>query len=433
MMYELYLGDCLVELKKLADESVDSIVTDPPAGISFMGKKWDSDKGGRTVWVAWMTEVATECLRVLKPGGHAFVWAIPRTSHWTGWAWEDAGFEARDKVYHLFGTGFPKSHNVSKAIDKQAGAEREVVGRKDGERYKYDFANTSGKFVNTRDADKSDRRNDIGNITAPATEEAKTWDGWGTALKPAAEEWWLFRKPFNGTVASNVLQYGTGAINIDGCRVPLDGEKQPAGSAKRVFKSNQYTDEKIYGDNKITPPEGRFPANLIHNGSDEVVSMFPETKKAGNKKASDMRNGTSVFGIGQIMVNPEIPGDNGGSAARFFYCAKASRSERNEGLIDPGPRRKRNDTTGGKYAEAPNPIGSNTHCTVKPLALMRYLCRMITPPNGIVVDPFMGSGTTGCACAEEGFRFIGIEMEEDSFQIAERRIEHWYNKGKNND
>ena len=186
-MHDLYNGDCLDYLKTHPDNMFDSIVTDPPAGIAFMGKDWDKDKGGRDAWIAWMTEIAEECLRVLKPGAHALVWALPRTSHWTATAWEDAGFEVRDRVSHLFGSGFPKSHNISKAIDKMAGAEREVIGINQ---------NVKGRTI--REIETLNVGAGAGNdtsITAPATPEAQQWDGWGTALKPCMEDWWLLRKP----------------------------------------------------------------------------------------------------------------------------------------------------------------------------------------------------------------------------------------------
>jgi len=204
MIHQVLNGDCLEVLRGMADNSVDSIVTDPPAGIAFMGKEWDRDKGGRDAWIAWMRSVAAECLRVIKPGGHAFVWAIPRTSHWTGMAWEDAGWQPRDKCYHIFGSGFPKSHNLS------------------GE-----------------------------------------WNGWGTALKPAAEEWWLFRKPLAGTVAANVLAWGTGALNVDGCRVGDDvvgwgggqgGSPDPTQSKGRNYRM---------AAGEARPVTGRWPANLV--------------------------------------------------------------------------------------------------------------------------------------------------------------------------
>jgi site-specific DNA-methyltransferase (adenine-specific) len=235
MEIKILHGDCIEVMRGMSDNSVDSIVTDPPAGISFMGKNWDKDKGGRLHWISWMAEVASECLRVIKPGGHALVWAIPRTSHWTGMAWDDAGWLPRDKIYHCFGSGFPKSLSVSKEIDRIAGAEREVIGK--------------GKSGSPNSHNNYNIKTDVDNggyefggeytYTAPATPEAKRWDGWGTAMKPAIEEWWLFRKPFKGTVAENVLEWGTGGINIDGCRVGWNPDDRIAYEKKaRSFTSH---------------------------------------------------------------------------------------------------------------------------------------------------------------------------------------------------
>lgn len=254
----LILGDCLEVLPTLAAESVDAVVTDPPAGISFMGKEWDRDKGGRNQWIAWMTQIAAECLRVLKPGGHAFVWSLPRTSHWTATAWEDAGFEPRDCVYHIFGSGFPKSLDISKAIDKAAGAEREVVG---SNQY-------AGRRIESSGPDNGDacygQYGIPGNITAPATPAARQWDGWGSALKPAAECWWLFRKPLSEkTIAANVLRWGCGGINVDGGRIEwaFEGERDIADRATKG--SNGYSGKGLSKHGGKPVPLGRFPANVI--------------------------------------------------------------------------------------------------------------------------------------------------------------------------
>ena len=369
-------GDCTEQLKTIPDNSIDSIVTDPPYGLSFMGKKWDYDVPSEQVWA--------ECLRVLKPGGHLLAFAGTRTQHRMAVRIEDAGFEIRDMIAWVYGTGFPKSLDVGKAIDKRSGtsviwfgpwfrkwrqdngitqkqvaelfpsknggltgcvgnwelgfnmptpdqfnlirdtfdlpfgsieeAEREVVGRK-----------TAG-IRNPNDTERhtvGGSRSVEVDITAPATEEAKKWHGWGTALNPALEPITVARKPLIGTVAENVLTHGTGAINIDASR-----------------------------------PNDRWPANLIHDGSEEPTELL-----------------------------------NG--AARFFYCAKASKADRGE---------------------------NNKHPTVKPTDLMRYLVKLVTPPDGTVLDPFMGSGSTGKACAIEGYRFIGIEREAEYMEIATARI-----------
>lgn len=389
-------GDSLEKLKELADNSVDSIVTDPPAGISFMGKKWDSDKGGRDAWIAWLASIMTEANRVLKPGGHALVWAIPRTSHWTAMALEDAGFEIRNVVHHIFGSGFPKSLDIGKAIDKAAGAEREVIGIK---KTKNQVNIKGGNFC------VSDVEPIMENlpITAPATDAAKQWDGWGTDLKPAVEHWVLCRKPLSEkNVAKNVLKHGVGGINIDGCRVPLqDGEEG--------YTINRFTEgAKPFGDavgeeyESHTETKGRFPANLIHDGSDEVVSEFPN------------------------------------DSARFFYCAKASKSEKNKGLDAFPKKQKIFNGQSDKPSEEMKDVEkrfttqptANHHPTVKAQALMQYLVRLITPKGGIVLDPFMGSGSTGVAAISEGCDFIGIEREEEYFSIAKARIKHTENTDK---
>jgi hypothetical protein len=419
MKFELHQGDCLDVLKTLADCSVDAIVTDPPAGIAFMNREWDRDKGGKADWIQWMQSVADQCLRVIKPGGHALVWAIPRTSHWTGTAWEDAGWQPRDKIYHVFGSGFPKSLDVSKAIDKAAGAEREVGPLKRGgdrllrlENGKRDGGGTWG--------DESGRN---AYTSIPSTEAAKQWGGWGTALKPAAEEWWLFRKPPIRTVAANVLEHGTGGLNIDGCRVEANGET-PCGSGNRLGTGNTYQMKDYVSTNggNVTPPEGRFPANFTHDGSEEVLALFPDADgaKSNGRKGENGYSG----GWGSVEQAPSY-GDTG-SAARFFYCAKASRDDRDEGCgaLEPTEAGIKNDSGRG-FSES-DPMAAvmrhNPHPTVKPTDLMRYLCRLITPPNGIILDPFTGSGSTGKAAMAEGFRFIGIEREAEYIEIARARI-----------
>jgi site-specific DNA-methyltransferase (adenine-specific) len=390
----LYCGDCLAVLATLPDNSVDSVATDPPAGIGFMGKDWDHHKGGRDEWVAWLRSVMAEALRVLKPGGHALVWSLPRTSHWTATAAEDAGFELRDRIAHCFGSGFPKSLDVSKAIDKAAGAEREIVGSKLGRPgMAKDGSNQRNGFDAAYGGIAAGPMSSA--ITAPATPAARQWQGWGTALKPAIEDWWLARKPLSeNTVAANVLRWGTGAINVDGCRVDYNGEK-PSGWFDETERKNVGFKLTNGSSSKITSKPGtcRFPSHLIHDGSDEVVGLFPVTKTNAGQYH---KNGTAgCFGVAREEGTIVSPGDSG-SAARFFYCAKASREDREDG---------------------------NHHPTVKPSALMRYLCRLITPPGGVVLDCFMGSGSTGKGAVEEGFRFIGIEQDADYVEIAKRRIE----------
>ena len=348
----LMLGDCLERLKELDDNSVDSIVTDPPYGLSFMGKHWDKGVPSAEIWA--------EALRVLKPGGHLLAFAGTRTQHRMAVNIEDAGFEIRDMIAWVYGTGFPKSHDIGKAIDKAAGAERKVVGLYD-RRSIYDMGDRSSDG-DTGGSQCAGRSSTV-SVTAPATSDAARWDGWGTALKPALEPITVARKPFKGTVAANAMEHGTGAINIDGCRVGSEARPLMVRTETIVAATSMSgTSTGATSSGEMTK-QGRFPANLIHDGSDEVVELFPVTAKK--------------------------------SAARFFYCAKASKKDRGE---------------------------DNKHPTVKPTDLMRYLCRLVTPPNGIVLDPFMGSGSTGKAAMLEGFLFAGIELESEYFEIAKQRI-----------
>lgn len=351
-----------------------------------MGKDWDSDKGGRLAWIAWMTQVMTECLRVMKPGAHGLVWALPRTSHWTATALEDAGFEVRDVVTHLFGTGFPKSLDISKAIDKAAGAER-----------------ASEYIPNNKNAvmGKGFGGGEWNAPSAPAvTEAAKQWQGFGTSLKPASEHWILVRKPCSEkTVAANVLKWGCGGLNIDGCRVGT--ELVESGRAGRGECESEAFGKKLMATEKAFST-GRFPANLV---LDEEAAQALDEQSIANGihsagKARDKGGAfdkqKSMFGIGYAAGDSPryADGDNPG-ASRFFYVAKASKSDKGDG---------------------------NVHPTVKSTALMEYLIKLVTPPNGTVLDPFMGSGSTGVAAKKLGFSFIGIEQEQLYFDIAWKRI-----------
>jgi DNA modification methylase len=383
-------GDCRVRLKELADCSVDSVVCDPPYELGFMGKGWDASG------VAYDVDLWGEVLRVLKPGGHLLAFGGSRTYHRLACAVEDAGFEIRDQIMWVYGSGFPKSLDVSKAIDKMAGAEGEVVGERR-------FGTTStgqGSGWNPNAVAATGRQE----VRAPATPEAQRWQGWGTALKPAHEPVVVARKPLVGTVAGNVLEWGVGAINIDGCRVEMGDEYDPtkirrqqssAGAIEGAFGAASLIGKEI----ATYKPGGRWPANFIHDGSDEVLTLFPEDKPQS------------------------------GSAARFFYCAKAGKKERNAGLDGmPEKRPDQRTTTGmGTFDEKGVAKQSNHHPTVKPINLMRYLCRLVTPPGGTVLDPFLGSGTTGIAATLEGFDFIGIEQDAEYLTIAEARIQYWQN------
>lgn len=403
MLTEILCGDNLPILQEMLDNSVDAIVTDPPYGLSFMGKRWDYDVPSVELWA--------ECLRVLKPGGHLLAFAGTRTQHRMAVRIEDAGFEIRDMLAWVYGSGFPKSLDVSKAIDKAAGAEREVVGQRPNAVPSYRNSN-KGQNGFTNDGRNAANWDDYKSretqpITTPATNAAKQWDGWGTALKPALEPITLARKPLaERTVAANVLEWGTGGVNVDGCRVGAD--EMPRTKSTGVLASeNRAMSGANYVRETTGTVTGRFPANLIHDGSDEVVGLFPVQPSGKND--------------GKMV-----------SAARFFYCAKASRSEREagcEGLeIKYNVGTMSGDADGSLLTGSGNPRDTsarNHHPTVKPIALMRYLCRLVTPPGGIVLDPFTGSGTTGCAATLAGFGFIGIEREAEYAEIARRRIEHW--------
>lgn len=421
----IHCGDSLIILKTLPNNSVDSLITDPPAGISFMGKGWDDDKGGRDTWIEWMSEVMRECMRVMKPGAHGLVWALPRTSHWTATALEDAGFEVRDIVNHVFGSGFPKSLNVEKA-----GA-------------------------------------------------GENWKGWGTALKPAHENWILVRKPLVcKTVAENVLEWGCGGINIDSSRIGNGSDKSKGGNNNQPHISGIHSK-----DLKLSIPtdysQGRFPANFILSHNDdcellgekkvklngsgkcsgktsddksifgmkgnavsygdgkgtETVSDYSCTEgcavaeldrqsgvlKSGARKSSSSANENRIFKLHGKECESSV-----GGASRFFYVAKASKKDKNEGC----ERLEEKDSSkmdGGEFygnTTSKNRVSKNNHPTVKNTKLMSYLITLVTPPNGIVLDPFMGSGSTGVAALRDGFNFIGIEKESEYFEIAQARLSH---------
>lgn len=348
----LLYGDCLDLMRDIPTDSVDAIVTDPPYGLSFMGKDWDHGVPGEPFW--------KEALRVAKPGAHLLAFGGTRTYHRLACAIEDAGWAIRDCIMWVFGCGWPKSLNVGLAIDKALGQDSIDTGvmspnarpncTKDNTLYQ---SGTVGKSFSIKKANNA-------------------WDGYGTALKPALEPIVVARKPIEGTVAENVLKYGTGAINIDACRVPLEADDKASGL-------------------------GRFPSNLIHDGSPEVLNAFPNSKgQCGAIKGSEPSELTrGIYGKFSGKRNPNTPRGDSGSAARFFYCAKASRAERGEG---------------------------NVHPTVKPLALMRYLITLVTPEGATVLDPFMGSGSTGVAAAQLFRRFIGIEKDASYYSIAQKRI-----------
>ncbi len=386
--FELHLGDCMDVLRTLGDASVDSIVTDPPyhlttgkkggagpasvnlespygrskIGTGFMGMTWD---GGD---VAMRPATWAECIRILKPGGHLLAFSGSRTYHRMTSAIEDAGFEIRDQIMWIYGSGFPKSHNLG--------------------------------------------------------------DGRGTALKPAHEPICVARKPFKGTVAANVMEHGTGALNIDVCRVGESGATKRSGQAEYPKKQDGTEDRSgswaRTGHEIVELNVGRWPANVIHDGSDEVLEQFPDAPgQIAAQRQDGAAQGNSVYAaLRYVRSAPEPRVEVEKSAARFFYCAKASRADRNEGIGGSDTPAVETDATMRDRETADwRQRNGNHHPTVKPTDLMAYLCRLVTPPGGTVLDPFMGSGSTGKAAIREGFKFVGIDMTPEYVAIAQARIE----------
>ena len=496
-------GDNLDLLERLPADSIDAVVTDPPYGLAFMGKEFDKlgdGPGQQAFHLRWARAV----LRVLKPGGHLIAFGGTRTYHRLASGLEDAGFEMRDCLFWAYGSGFPKSLDVRKAIDKidRLGPMREralaftawmrgtgitaakvnaVTGTNMGSHYLTDKEQpavpTEELFAvlrphlpavpaeiealvasRTVESENMKRRAVVGSrvvpsghafageqyggskdveapITLPHTEAAQAWHGWGTALKPAVEPAVLARKPLIGTVAANVLTFGTGALNVDGCRVESDGDHMVKGLITR--KSALAGDERTSSSagmfaagTTYTPtnhPGGRWPANLIHDGSDDVVAGFPQTvDKVGMKGKTG--HGNSIYGNFPHQENRSSGITDSGSAARFFYCAKAAPSERPDVMVCgclAGVLPMRRD---GPEAEQPCPTCGKpakrlAHPTVKPVALMEYLIKLITPPGGVVLDPFAGSGSTLVAAQNLGVRAVGMEREAEYVVIARSRLE----------
>ena len=410
-------GNNLDLLAAVRDNFAHAVVTDPPYGLGFMGKDWDAALPDPRTWA--------ECLRVLRPGGHLVAFGAPRLVHRLTCQIEDAGFEVRDQLLWVFGSGFPKSLDVSKAIDAAAGAVRDDVAGPGG-RSGQVRASMAGDFAGSWDA------------TAPATPDAARWSGWGTALKPAYEPIVLARKPLSGTVAANVLAWGTGAINVDGCRVEKAPDEPPSGWSESGSKASD--NGSMSGANYAREPKpdaaGRWPANLI---LDEAAGALLDAQTGalagrGNKGPSKRGEYSATsygVGTGGDCGGALNYGDSGG-ASRFFYCPKASRSEREAGLdhlpprvVDPSREedaaaRDSPRTGAGRSGEARR----NHHATVKPLDLMRWLVRLVTPPGGMVLEPFAGSGTTPAACALEDVDCLAMELDADYVAIARARVAH---------
>lgn len=376
--------DCLEGMRELEENSVDAIVTDPPYGISMMGKDWDKGVPGVPYW--------QEALRVAKPGAHLLACGGPRTHHRLMVAIEDAGWELRDCCMWVFGGGFPKSLDVGKAIDKAAGAERKVIGPRVTPDGRCRTLEPSGMQARAALHGGGIRRREEW-VTAPATEAAKQWDGWGTALKPAYEPVVLARKPLDGTVAGTVLKWGCGGINIDGCRIGTDIISQHG----RSDSENTCLSGRNYAEERGRAWSGRWPANLLlDEAAADLLDQQSGTLKSG---ANPARRGSAKFKncYGEFKGQESCTvhrGANSGGASRFFYCSKAPKNERCGSL----------------------------HPTVKPLDLMRYLCRLVTPPGGLILDPFLGSGTTAVAAVHEGFHYLGFEINPTYCADAERRI-----------
>ena len=414
--YTLHLGSMLDILDTMPDNSIDAVVTDPPYEINFMGKGWDNSG------VVFQKDTWAKVLRVLKPGGHLLAFNHSRTFHRMAVAIEDAGFQIRDTIMWMYGSGFPKSHNISIGIDKKFGAEREVVGKgRSGKNAIWDGTSAKGDY----------------NLTEPSTDKAKQWDGWGTALKPSYEPIIMARKPLEGTIADNVLKYGVGGINIDECRVGTEENISNHGETGKSIPSSFSLGKRIPLQTQ-GQKLGRFPANTIHDGSDEVTDLFPDTASGIAVRAN---SGGNTFGGNNKKPPMENLGydDGGGNAARFFYTAKASKKDRDEGLdtfnfttVDDG-RQKSIDNA----FQRGETLRKNIHPTVKPTELMQYLVRLVTPKGGTILDPFMGSGSTGKAAMIEnnerdaGYYFIGIDLESEYIEIAEARIKYGLNYKEN--
>ena len=416
--FTLHTGDSLDVLKTMAENSIDSVITDPPYELGFMNKGWD--KSG----VANNVDFWKEVYRVLKPGGHLLSFGGARTFHRMTCAVEDAGFEIRDCLSWLYGSGFPKSMDVSKAIDKYLKVAPESPNK--------------GKWNPGSQGSGPTHNNGYGDTEEfdfePVSQEAKDWKGWGTALKPAWEPIILARKPLRNTVSESVLQWGTGALNIEGTRVSTEDNLNGGSYGKTSRDTDQYFNgKKPGGAGEFIQPSGRWPANIILD--EEAAKILDEqsgvSKSRPRTKSKEHHEGTvTTFARG----SETSPHRDSGGASRFFYIAKTSTAEREEGLeeletrdFDVGDERPSGGSWERRTGKKPA-LRANHHPTVKPITLMRYLIRLVTPPDGTVLDPFCGSGSTGCATMLEDFNFIGIDLDPEYIEISRARIEHWKTK-----
>jgi len=412
----VFLGDCREILRGLADNSVDSVVTDPPYELGFMGKKWDS------TGIAYDVTVWEECLRVLKPGGHVLAFGGSRTWHRMAVAIEDAGFEIRDSIAWMYGSGFPKSLDVSKAIDKAAGYQGEVIGTETVD------VGIQGGSMHAGRSQKLEER-EIRELSS----EAKQWEGWGTTLKPAFEPIVVGRKPFakGSTVAANVLEHGVGGLNIDASRI---GTETRVNSASKSLGNDRTmsggTANPNYPDVTV---QGRWPANVILDEYsagllDEQSGVLTSGARKPNVNKSQASENVASFSKGmEGKIYPYTANADSGGASRFFYCAKASKRDRNEGLdeLEDISSKRYGDMAAGELPQQTarsERISKNFHPTVKPTTLMRYLIKLVTPAGGTVLDPFTGSGSTGKAALLDGYKFVGAELTEEYLPIIEGRL-----------
>jgi len=415
--YTLHTGDSIEVLKTMEENSIDSVVTDPPYELGFMGKDWD--KSG----IANSVELWKEVYRVLKPGGHLLSFGGSRTYHRMACAIEDAGFEIRDQIQWIYGSGFPKNLDVSKAFDKKANLlKNQGTG--------FSHVGDDGRKAELKQT--LDYRSDYGYIYEPVSDSAKKWSGWGTAIKPAHEPLVLARKPFKGTVIENIEKYGVGAVNINESRIGADtvgwggargGSEDPTQSKERNYRLNE---------GEPRPVQGRWPANVILDEEAAAQLDLQSGVSKSNPRTPSKQHHTGSVTSFERGSETSLHSDSGG-ASRFFYTAKTSPTEREAGLkhmelrVGGGMKGTEDGSLLTGSGNERNPMRANHHPTVKPITLMRYLVRLITPPDGLVLDPFCGSGSTGCAAVMEGFNFTGIDLDPEYIEISQARIEHWKN------